>query len=192
MANPYPQRFLDLLAEVDGPVLDDGSGGRSHPGVISLEYVEHPDSSVRADGHHLPFRDDSFALVLSQAVLEHVREPHRYVDEIVRVLRPGGQLWIEAAFNQPLHQEPWHFFNVTPYGLAWLCRDLEVLGSGVFGLISESWDWWGEAVGRRRILSAQQLEVVAASMRAIDAAMTPARLHRVAPAVWLHGRKPWG
>jgi SAM-dependent methyltransferase len=37
-----------------------------------------------------PFEDSSFDLVISQAVLEHVRSPAKAVAEIARVLRPGG------------------------------------------------------------------------------------------------------
>jgi SAM-dependent methyltransferase len=46
---------------------------------------------VRAVGEALPFRPGSVDLVLSHEVLEHVADDRRSVEEIARVLRPGGR-----------------------------------------------------------------------------------------------------
>jgi ubiquinone/menaquinone biosynthesis C-methylase UbiE len=56
----------------------------------------------QADGHILPFADDSFDLVVSSFALHHWSEPVRVLDEIARVLRrprpaegkPGGRYYI--------------------------------------------------------------------------------------------------
>jgi SAM-dependent methyltransferase len=40
----------------------------------------------------LPFETDSFDLVLSHEVIEHVQDDRQSIREIVRVLRPGGRL----------------------------------------------------------------------------------------------------
>jgi ubiquinone/menaquinone biosynthesis C-methylase UbiE len=56
----------------------------------------------QADGHVLPFADDSFDLVVSSFALHHWSEPVRVLDEIARVLRrpkpakgkPGGRYYI--------------------------------------------------------------------------------------------------
>ena len=45
----------------------------------------------------LPFRDASFDLVISHAVIEHVKNPGAYLREARRVLRPGGRLFLETA-----------------------------------------------------------------------------------------------
>lgn len=42
------------------------------------------------DIHHLTFGDDSFDIVASLDVLEHVNDPARAIDELHRVLKPGG------------------------------------------------------------------------------------------------------
>lgn len=44
-----------------------------------------------AAGEDLPFPDNSFDVVLSHEVLEHVQDDRQSVQEIVRVLRPGGR-----------------------------------------------------------------------------------------------------
>jgi SAM-dependent methyltransferase len=40
----------------------------------------------------LPFADESFDLVVASHVLEHVTDPWRALDQLVRLVRPGGQL----------------------------------------------------------------------------------------------------
>ena len=47
---------------------------------------------TQADAEHLPFTDESFDHVTSMGVLHHVPDPERAIDEIHRVLRPGGRL----------------------------------------------------------------------------------------------------
>ncbi|QFQ01628.1 putative methyltransferase [Corynebacterium urogenitale] len=47
-------------------------------------------SSVRGSGLDLPFRDDVFDITYSSNVAEHVPEPWRMADEMLRVTTPGG------------------------------------------------------------------------------------------------------
>ena len=47
---------------------------------------------VYAAGEGLPFPDGSFDLILSHEVLEHVADDRQAVDEMSRLLRPGGRL----------------------------------------------------------------------------------------------------
>lgn len=51
-------------------------------------------SLLCADGYHLPFKDQSFSVVLLVAVLEHTREPWRILAEARRVLKSGGRVVI--------------------------------------------------------------------------------------------------
>ncbi len=47
---------------------------------------------LNSAGEALPFEDEKFDLVLSHEVLEHVADDRRCLEEIVRVLKPGGRL----------------------------------------------------------------------------------------------------
>ena len=47
---------------------------------------------VRASGFALPFRDASFPCVLCSQVIEHVPKDSPILDELCRVVRPGGRL----------------------------------------------------------------------------------------------------
>jgi ubiquinone/menaquinone biosynthesis C-methylase UbiE len=54
------------------------------------------------DVAHLPYPDNSFDLVVSTISLHHWREPVQPLQELYRVLRPGGRLWIyDARFIKP-------------------------------------------------------------------------------------------
>lgn len=46
--------------------------------------------AVRGDGTALPFRDDTFDVVYSSNVAEHIPNPWAMADEMLRVARPGG------------------------------------------------------------------------------------------------------
>lgn len=175
--NRFPPRFLELLAVSAGPVLDCGAGGRARPGVVSIDIVSHPNHDVQADALALPFPADTFDLVLSQAVIEHVTNPQRYADEIVRVLRPGGHVYVEGAFLQPVHQAPAHFFNVTGFGLAHVFRSLEILEQGTVGDFAEMVAW----ICREAGVPVPTLEVPA---------MSDMQRWNTASGVTLLGRKP--
>lgn len=47
---------------------------------------------VQADAHALPFADASFDACRADRVFLHLADPVRALGELVRVLRPGGQL----------------------------------------------------------------------------------------------------
>ena len=74
------------------------------------------------DGVHLPFSDNSFPLVHTNQVFEHVRNPQALLLEIRRVLTPGG-IFIGSVSQL----EPYHAYSLwggyTLYGWATLCRD---------------------------------------------------------------------
>ncbi|MEV7972708.1 class I SAM-dependent methyltransferase [Cellulomonas sp. NPDC089187] len=66
----------------------------------------------------LPFDADSFDVVVSFQVIEHVDDVERYLHEIKRVLRPGGQfLCVTPDRRLRLFpgQRPWNEFHVTEY-----------------------------------------------------------------------------
>ncbi|MCU0487162.1 MAG: class I SAM-dependent methyltransferase [Anaerolineales bacterium] len=68
--------------------------------VIGLEYDferaaeagEQAAHITNAAGEYLPFPNDSFSLILSHEVLEHVQDDRLAVEEMVRVLQPGGRI----------------------------------------------------------------------------------------------------
>lgn len=114
------QRVVD---QSEGWVLNLSAGGSAekHPRVVELEYSIFRHTDVVGDAHLLPFQDESFGACLCMNAFEHYREPRLVALEILRVLKPGGTLFMHTAGLQPLHEAPQHYFNVTKFGLAeWL------------------------------------------------------------------------
>lgn len=66
-------------------------------------------------GERLPVADASVDVVMSNNVMEHVTQPGALADEMVRVVRPGGLLFISyTAWASPWggHEtSPWHLFG---------------------------------------------------------------------------------
>ncbi|MDP9823454.1 class I SAM-dependent methyltransferase [Nocardioides massiliensis] len=71
--------------------------------------------TVVGSGMQLPFADDSFDLCYSSNVLEHVAEPWRMAEEMLRVTRPGGLVFISyTVWFGPWggHEtSPWHYLG---------------------------------------------------------------------------------
>ena len=70
------------------------------------------------DGETLPFDDSSFDLVISFQVLEHVREPDRFLREARRVVRDGGVvLVVTPNRNHRLAdgERPWNRYHVREF-----------------------------------------------------------------------------
>lgn len=71
--------------------------------------------SVIGDGYMAPFRSECVDLVLSSNVLEHVARPFEMIDELGRLARPGGLVWISFTnWYGPWggHEtSPWHYLG---------------------------------------------------------------------------------
>lgn len=55
---------------------------------------------VKADGIRLPFADGSFDLVVLLDTMEHIPDDHRALQEVRRVLRPGGIVFVSVPAYQ--------------------------------------------------------------------------------------------
>jgi ubiquinone/menaquinone biosynthesis C-methylase UbiE len=132
-------------------VLDAGSGDghwREHlpkdiryVGVdlgVGDKAVDYSHLDAKADLHALPLRSSSFDAAISIQVLEHMKQPWRALDELSRVLKPGGVLFLSTPQGEAQHQVPYDFFRYTPFGLRSL---LEERGFAVEFLIPQKGDF---------------------------------------------------
>lgn len=142
-SNDYDDDVMALIARHQyGLILDCGAGSRStyYANVVNFEIALYPSTDVRGVGEVLPFKDASFDAVISSAVLEHVKDPWLCAQEIVRVLKPGGDLFCAVPFLQPMHGYPHHYYNMTQMGLRNLFGDaIEVQRHEVPGSVLPIW-----------------------------------------------------
>jgi SAM-dependent methyltransferase len=92
-----------------------------------------PRLKVICDAHDLPFKDGTLDGVVVQAVLEHVADPARAVEEARRVLRPGGLVYAETPFLQPAHATPYDFQRYTFVGHRRIFRQFDEIEFGAVG-----------------------------------------------------------
>lgn len=110
-------------------VLDVGSGDSDNTryvdgsnAVIRLDYP-HTNKSYRlrpdvfADARRLPIMDRSIDVVLLFEVLEHVWPGLAVLEEIQRVLRRGGTMYLSVPFLYPIHDAPNDFHRFTIHGI---------------------------------------------------------------------------
>jgi len=84
------------------------------------------------DLQDLPFNDESFDCIVCNAILEHVREVELAIYEMYRVLRPGGQIWVEVPFLQAYHAHPHDFWRCTLPGIRRWFVDFDEVQAGIF------------------------------------------------------------
>ncbi len=81
---------------------------------------------------NLEFPDAQFDIAVCNAVLEHVPDPQKAISELGRVLKPGGEIWIEVPFNQPFHPSPQDYWRVSHLGMQEWMKAFEQIDCGYF------------------------------------------------------------
>jgi SAM-dependent methyltransferase len=104
--------------------------GADLPGNPAADVTIAPDGTLPLDG-------DTFDAVLSTQVLEHVSDPAAYLDECLRVLRPGGRLLLSTHGLMLYHPDPVDYWRWTGAGLERMLRSagFEIVHTeGIVGL----------------------------------------------------------
>lgn len=78
----------------------DYRGAGSPDAVVPLALYPEVHAYISSDPRALPYEDASFDAVLSCGVLEHVLDPDASLDELARVLEPGGTLYVYKLPNR--------------------------------------------------------------------------------------------
>ena len=83
----------------------------------------------------LPFPSSSFDTIIMTDVLEHLPEPLFAMNQVSKVLRPGGKLILGVPFFYWLHEKPHDFYRYTEFALRRFCElsGLSVLELWSFG-----------------------------------------------------------
>ena len=115
-SNPYQRKSLELIEKYpDGIVVDLGAGNpkKSFPNVCQVEIRKYPHTDIVISEGKVPLKSNSVDAVISESVLEHVKDPFFYIAEIHRILKSDGEVLLDTAFMQPFHAYPHHYFNTT-------------------------------------------------------------------------------
>jgi len=151
-ARPVRAALGRVLARLDGAPdhwgLNLGAGfGRGHDRLLTIDVMNADNIDVVTDGSILPFRDDVFEVVIAQEVLEHIADFQKTIDEIRRVLRPGGVFYCQTPFQIGKHHGPMDYWRFSRDALEylfdndqWAMEEIEITlghGSGFYRIAVE-------------------------------------------------------
>jgi ubiquinone/menaquinone biosynthesis C-methylase UbiE len=126
---------------------------KKYHGVMLGNTTEYGKIDYESDINNIPVPDESFDVILCTEVLEHVPEPIRALEEMVRIVKPGGRIFLTAPLGSGLHQLPYHYYG--GYTPEWYKHFAEkhkltvneiVPNGGYFRLLAQesarvSWTW---------------------------------------------------
>lgn len=96
---------------------------------------------VVGDAHKLSdyFKENQkFDLIVSLYVFEHLAMPWVVAEEMMKMLKPGGSIFVIAPFAFAAHERPWDFFRFSEQGLKMLFPEdvgMECIDYGMTNLI---------------------------------------------------------
>lgn len=105
----FGERYARELGEVD---------------LVRVDYDADKRPDLCGDVQLLPIADDSVASIACLSVLEHVRNPFAAVEELYRVLQPGGLLYLWVPWVW-LHHDPVDLFRFSHQSFDWLTHMFE-------------------------------------------------------------------
>lgn len=130
----WEQVTADLIEhfQPDGPILDCGVGqGRllsllppreKHGIDIAAAYVPEAQANgiaaVQGRLEDLPYHDGQFSAVVATDILEHVLDLNRCASEALRVLKPGGHLFVRTPDSEdlsPYVAGPFQFIHLRSF-----------------------------------------------------------------------------
>ncbi len=128
------RRVIEVAQHARGVLVDVGCGSRPYESALIRQvdlYVgidlnpgryAHGKVDVVSDSERLPVASESADMVLSNQVIEHLREPGEALREMSRILKSGGTAIVSAPHIWGIHEEPEDYFRFTPYGLRHLAE----------------------------------------------------------------------
>jgi len=139
---PIIKEYLLTVSHLaTGKLLDVGSGDKPYRNIffnvdsyIGCDYLSKIEMKrvnemerlaqvdVVGDACCLPFVRNSFDVVLSTQLIEHLPDPFVFFKEVSRVLVPSGYFIVTFPLVNPVHEQPYDFFRYTEYSIRQMCR----------------------------------------------------------------------
>lgn len=124
-------RIRDLKAylNVNGVSLNLGSGKDSYDGYTNIDLGRYPNVHIVSSLEKIPYKDSSVDLLVSNSVLEHIYEYKAVIEEVYRVLKPGGYFYLSVPSLCMRHHE-YDFHRWTMPGLLCLLQNFQIVEHG--------------------------------------------------------------
>lgn len=124
------ERHHELDLPAGAQVLDVGCGRRKRPGSVGIDRIAGTDADILQDLDDLPypFEEDAFDAVIARHVIEHLEAPLAVMEELHRITRPGGTVFIvtphfssPSSWTDPTHRHHLavHSFDYLLEGMPW-------------------------------------------------------------------------
>lgn len=146
----FEQECMQTLATQTGMILDVGGGSRfmkrmaqheelfSHTDYKTLDVSPDYRPDIVGDIHNIPLADGDVDGIICRSVLEHVADPRKAVQEMLRILKPGGYIFLEVPSIYPYHArvgkggypDHWRFFESGIRLLLQDCSEIHVMKHG--------------------------------------------------------------
>lgn len=82
---------------------------------VDIDKASHADIILDLNTQKLPFDNDYFDIVIISETLEHLYNIKFVIDEVRRVVKKNGYIFISTPFLFPEHGHPFDFFRYTEY-----------------------------------------------------------------------------
>ncbi|MBO9573595.1 MAG: class I SAM-dependent methyltransferase [Chitinophagaceae bacterium] len=122
-------KIKQTAPSLSGILLDFGCGRKPYEDLFTVEkYIgvdmeqtghEHTLSKVDVyyDGKTIPFENEYFDSVFCSEVFEHIFNIEEILQEVSRVLKPGGKMLVTVPFCWNEHEIPYDFGRYTSFGI---------------------------------------------------------------------------
>ena len=115
-------------------LLNLGAGFRpSPPGFLAMDHEALGGIDLVGDMGALPLQSGSLDGILCETVLEHVPDARTAFAELLRVLKPGGRVFLTLPFLWPYHASPHDYRRWTSSGVARDLLGFEIVELGLSG-----------------------------------------------------------
>jgi len=128
--------FVDLTSKKKKPltILDLGCGYKpfkklfpKNSNYIGVDMSLNSYADIIADNHQLPFKNNTFNIVIASEVLEHSSNEYQFIEELIRVSKNKALVFISSPFIFPEHGQPYDFQRLTKHKLKELFKNHKII-----------------------------------------------------------------
>lgn len=128
--------MIELSGDIHDQTLDIGCGEKPYEKIfknvssyIGMEFDSPKNHNrfkyvdVWYDGKVFPFDNSRFDSIIMTQVLEHIFNPDQFLEEVYRVMKPGGSLLLSVPFVWDEHEQPHDYARYSSFGLNHLLQN---------------------------------------------------------------------